>query len=37
MGLVYCFGQKYAIFPPFLGNIGKENVFDDILERRNAP
>ena len=26
-----------AIFPTFfLGNIGKENVFDDILERKNA-
>ena len=26
-----------AIFPPFfLGNIGQENVFYDILERKNA-
>ena len=27
-----------AIFQPFffLGNIGQENVFDDILERKNA-
>ena len=26
-----------AIFPAFfLGNIGKENVFDDILEHKNA-
>ena len=26
-----------AIFPPFfLGNIGQENVSDDILERKNA-
>ena len=25
-----------AIFPTFLGNIGQENVFYDILERKNA-
>ena len=31
------FGPKMAIFPTFfLGNIGHENVFDDILERKNA-
>ena len=32
------FGPKMAIFPTlfFLGNIGKENVFYDILERKNA-
>ena len=31
------FGQKMAIFPTFfLGNIGQENVFYDILERENA-
>ena len=29
--------QKMAIFPTFfLGNIGQENVFYDILERKNA-
>ena len=31
------FGQKMAIFPSFFfGNIGQENVFYDILERKNA-
>ena len=31
------FGLKLAIFPTlFLGNIGRENVFYDILERKNA-
>ena len=31
------FGLKMAIFPTFfLGNIGQENVFYDILERKNA-
>ena len=31
------FGPKMAIFPPFfLGNINQENVFDGILERKNA-
>ena len=37
-GLVPGFGQKLAIFPSFFfkGNIGKENVFYDILERKNA-
>ena len=36
--LVHGFGPKLAIFPPFffLGNIGQENVFYDILERKNA-
>ena len=35
-GLVYGFGQKLAIFPCFFkGNIGQENVFYDILERKN--
>ena len=30
-------GQKFAIFPSFfLGNIGQENVFYDILKRKNA-
>ena len=29
--------QKWPFFQPFfLGNIGEENVFDDILERKNA-
>ena len=36
-GLTHCFGAKIAIFPTFfLGNIGQENVFYDILERKNA-
>ena len=37
-GLNHGFGPKMAIFPIsfFLGNIGKENVFYDILERKNA-
>ena len=36
--LVHGFRPKLAIFPPFffLGNIGHENVFYDILERKNA-
>ena len=28
--------QKCPFFQFFLGNIGKENVFYDILERKNA-
>ena len=29
--------QKWPFFQPFfLGNIGQENVFSDILERKNA-
>ena len=29
--------QKWPFFQPFfLGNIGQENVFHDILERKNA-
>ena len=29
--------QKWSFFPTFfLGNIGQENVFYDILERKNA-
>ena len=33
---VHGFGQKLAIFPCFFkGNIGQENVFYDILERKN--
>ena len=30
--------QKMAIFQPFffLGNIGQENIVNDILERKNA-
>ena len=37
-GLTHGFGPKMAIFPIFffLGNIGQENVFYDILERKNA-
>ena len=36
-GLTHGFGPKMAIFSTFfLGNIGKENVFYDILERKNA-
>ena len=36
-GLTHGFAQKLAIFPTiFLGNIGQETVFYDILERKNA-
>ena len=37
-GLTHDFGPKMAIFSTlfFLGNIGQENVFYDILERKNA-
>ena len=36
-GLTHGFGQKMTIFPTFFsGSIGQENVFDDILERKNA-
>ena len=36
-GLTHGFNPKLAIFPFFvLGNIGQENVFYDILERKNA-
>ena len=37
-GLTHGFGPKMAIFPTFcfLGNIGQENVFYDILKRKNA-
>ena len=37
-GLVYGFGPKLAIFPTFfiLRNISQENVFYNILERKNA-
>jgi len=35
--LTHGFGPKMAIFTIFfLGNIGQENVFYDILERKNA-
>ena len=35
-GLTHGFGSKMAIFPNFFfGNIGKENVFYDILQRKN--
>ena len=37
-GLTHGFGPKMVIFPNvlFLGNIGQENVFYDILERKNT-
>ena len=36
-GLTHGFGPKLAIFPSFfLGNIGQEKVFYDILERENT-
>ena len=37
-GLTHGFGPKMAIFPTFffLGNIDQENVFDNILERKNT-
>ena len=37
-GLTYGLGPKMAIFSTFvfLGNLGQENVFDDILERKNV-
>ena len=36
-GLTHGFGPKMAIFPKFfLGNIGQENVDNDMLERKNA-
>ena len=35
-GLTHSFRRKLVIFPTFfLGNIGKENVFYDILEQKN--
>ena len=38
MGLTHGLGPKMAIFPNFffLGNIGKKNVFYDILKRNTA-
>ena len=36
-GLTHGFGAKMAILPTFFfGNIGQENVFYDILERKKA-
>ena len=36
-GLTHAFGQNMATFPTFcLGNIGQQNVFYDILERKNG-
>ena len=36
-GLTHGFGQKMAIFPClFLGNIDQENLFNNILERKNV-
>ena len=36
--LLHGFGQKFEFFPifNFKGKIGQENVFDDILERKEA-
>ena len=35
-GLTHAFGQKWPFFQLFfLGNIGQENVFNDILELKN--
>ena len=37
MGLTHGLGPKMAIFPIFfLGNTGQENIFYDILTRKNA-
>ena len=37
-GLTHGFGPNKVIFPTFfLGNIGQENVFYDILERKKTP
>ena len=37
MSFFHSFGLKLAIFPPFfLSNTGQENVFYNILERKNA-
>ena len=37
-GLTHGFGTKMAIFPIlFLGKIGQENVFCDILEQKKMP
>ena len=33
-GLTHGFGPKMAIFPFFLGNLGQENVFYDILKKK---
>ena len=36
-GLTHGYGLRMAVFPTFfLGNIGQENVFYDILGRKNA-
>ena len=36
-GLTHSFGPNMAVFSTFfLGNIGQENVFNDILKRKNA-
>ena len=36
--LTHAFGRKMVIFPTFFfsGNIAKENLFYDIVERKNA-
>ena len=37
-GLTHGFGRKMAILGTFfLGNIGKENILNDILERKKGP
>ena len=36
-GLTHGFGPKMAIFPFFLGNLGQENVFYDILKKKKTP
>ena len=37
-GLTHGFGPKMAILPPFfLGNIGQENLFYAILEKKRTP
>ena len=37
-GLLHGFGQKFENFPSFLiiGKISRQNVFDDILERKKS-
>ena len=35
-GLTYGFGPRMASFSLFLGNIGQENVFYDIIQQKNS-
>ena len=38
MGLVHGFGQKLALFHPFIvGNIGQQNVFYNSLQGKKRP